>query len=436
MLNKIRIQNFKCLQDTKDIEIRPITFLVGPNSSGKSSIFQALLALKQTVESSDQRSALILQDYVDLGSYKDIFFKHDIKRDIIFDFESIGPLKYSVTFSVQEEGKAPGRLFVKSFEFSAEEASNSNGISYVPNKLNLIKSSKQKYTIEYEKNNNINKIPNINLKKFYIIIPEISKIDDKYSALKKFLMIFAAYEEFRIISSFSLIKSNIEDIFHHIFHIGPLRHEPERVYSASGAYPESVGKYGQRTIDIILYEKKIKDKIKKWLEKFNISLKFSLEELKKGSRRYEALLKDYFTKTEVNLADVGFGTSQILPILVQGFLSPSDAILLLEQPEIHLHPKAQCTMGDLLVDIVKNANRKLIIETHSDLLIDRVCKHILLKDSKISPDDIIIYYFDPSKEGTIIKPITINENAQYENFPEGFFEERFEEAMHRAELMQ
>lgn len=138
----------------------------------------------------------------------------------------------------------------------------------------------------------------------------------------------------------------------------------------------------------------------------------------------------------MNLADVGFGISQILPIIVQGFTSPPDATLLLEQPEIHLHPKAQFVMGDLLVDIAKT-NRRLIIETHSDLLIERVCKHILLKDdTKITPEDIIIYYFEPTKEGTIVRPITVNKNAQYEDFPEGFFEERFEEALSRAELME
>lgn len=447
MLNKIRIQNFKCLHDTQDMEIKPITFLVGPNSSGKSSIFQALLALKQTVESSDQRSALILQDYVDLGSYKDVFFKHDIKKDIIIDFESIGPLKYSVTFSVQEGKKTPGQLFVKLFEFSAKEASGLEKISYLPNKLKLIRASKQEYTMEFEKNNNLETISDINLQKFYIISSEkLRKVPKKDIKTDRTDIIKKSIEEeekdfekrmdsFRKILAFDTVKSITEDIFYHILHIGPLRHEPERVYSASGAYPESVGKYGQRTIDIILYNKKIRNKIKKWLEKFNISLDFSLEELKKGSKRYEMLLKDYFTKVKVNLADVGFGASQILPILVQGFISPSNAILLLEQPEIHLHPKAQCIMGDLLVDIVKDTDKRLIIETHSDLLIDRVCKHILLEDSKISPEDIIIYYFDPSKEGTIVKPITVNENAQYENFPEGFFEERFEEALHRAELI-
>ncbi|OYT61956.1 hypothetical protein B6U67_05050 [Methanosarcinales archaeon ex4484_138] len=145
------------------------------------------------------------------------------------------------------------------------------------------------------------------------------------------------------------------------------------------------------------------------------------------------MLRDPNTKTEVNLVDVGFGASQILPIIVQGFNAPKNSLILIEQPEIHLHPKAQATMGDLLVDIAKSNDRKLIIETHCDLLIQRVCKNILQK--KIDHADIVIYYFEPTDNGTEIKTITINENGQFENFPDGFFEEGFEEAMEMAELM-
>lgn len=418
MLKKIRIQNFKCLKDTKDIEIRPLTFLVGPNSSGKSSVFQSILALKQTVESGDQRSPLILQDYIDLGSYKDVFFNHDTKKDIKIDFENINSLKWSVTFSVQENERTPGKIFVKSFEFSGRKSDSKS----IFGGLKIVKEQKgEDYKIKIEDKENVSEKP-FNLNKFYIITTKEPIL------LPKMEIASAVYR-------FIPVRIETEKLFDHIYHIGPLRNELERVYSASGAYPQGVGKYGQWTIHLIQYNEKIRDITKYWLEKFNISVDFTLEELKKGSKRYEIVLKSYFTKTDVNLADVGFGASQILPIIVQGFTAPEYSTLLLEQPEIHLHPKAQCVMGDLLVDIIKTKKR-LIIETHSDLLIDRVCKHILLKDeTKIIPDDIIIYYFEPTKDGTKIRPITVNEDAQYENFPEDFFKERFEEALSRAALM-
>ena len=435
MLKRIRIQNFKCLRDTKDIEIRPVTFLVGPNSSGKSSVFQAILALKQTVESSDQRSPFILQDYVDLGSYKDVFFRHDTRKDIKIEFEDNDSFRWSVVYSIQED-KEPGRIIIKELDFSAPEVHHGKvakeGDS-ASSDIRLVRDQEiSKYMIESGNKKILNK--SFDLKKFYIISPK-EPID--ISASKAGLATPISPEKLESVYVFPLIRRRTETLFEHIYHIGPLRHEPERVYSASGAYPQYVGKYGQWTIDILQYDEEVRNTIKKWLKKFGIALDFSLEELKRGSKRYEILLTDYFTNTRVNLADVGFGASQILPIIVQGFTSPPNATLLLEQPEIHLHPKAQCIMGDLLVDIAKTDNKRLIIETHSDLLIERVCKHILLRDeTRISPEDIIIYYFEPSREGTIVRPITVNENAQYENFPEGFFEERFEEALARAELME
>ena len=423
MLRKIRIENFKCLRDTKGLEIRPLTFLVGPNSSGKSSIMQAILALKQTVESGDMKSPLILKDYIDLGSYKDVVFEHNMGNDIKISFEDINANKWSVIFSAQEKGIKAGKIFVKSFEFSPARAA---GLSVSGEKVSLrlpqrIRTVKERDGSSYETMIDDEIITTgYDLKKFYLFYPT-EKIET------------SSEEEIKLFYPYFVITALTESLFSHIYHIGPLRHEPERVYSASGASPQSVGRSGQWTIDMIQYEVEIRRTIKAWLEKFSISREFALKELKKGSKRYEIILKDYFTRIDVNLADVGFGTSQILPIIVQGFTSPPHSTLLIEQPEIHLHPKAQYTMGDLLVDIVKKRDVRLIIETHSDLLIHRVCKHILLEE--ITPDDIIIYYFEPGKEGVVVKPITINENAQFENFPEGFFEERFEEALEHAELM-
>lgn len=176
----------------------------------------------------------------------------------------------------------------------------------------------------------------------------------------------------------------------------------------------------------------MKDFVKKWFNEFNISSDFKLEELRKDSKRFEVLLKDYHTGIWVTIADVGFGASQLLPIIVECF-NPQSSTIFIEQPEIHLHPKGQASMGDLLVDSTKNTKKSIIIETHSDLIISRVCTHVVKGD--INPEDIAIYYFDPSKDGTIIIPIKINKEGQMVNFPEGFFEERFNEVAERTDII-
>jgi len=135
---------------------------------------------------------------------------------------------------------------------------------------------------------------------------------------------------------------------------------------------------------------------------------------------------DSATKMRVNLADIGFGASQTLPIIIQSFYSARGSVLLIEQPEIHLHPRAQSILGDLFIDAILNSRRTLVVETHSEHILARVRRRIAEK--KLTKEDIAIYYFNPTTKGTDIMEVTINDNGQYENFPEGFFEEDLVEA--------
>ena len=433
VFSKIHVKNFKALRDTGELDVKPLTFLVGPNSSGKTSLIQAILSLRQTVQSPDQQTPLILNDYVDLGSYRDVVFKHDEKNDIHINFE-IPDVRCDMVFSVYRSGKHQGVIYLKSLDFNGKKmpvlqrGKNKHGercISFSVQK----KDGGSGHFITIKDEDDIDE-QTIKLLKFYIILPEKGYKD--LSTFEEYL-----WKHSNLLFATVLLGRIIENIFDGVYHIGPLRNEPERTYLAAGASPSDVGKWGEETVDILLFKEELKEKVKTWFGRFGISLDFDLEELKGKSGGatsvYNIMLKDPNTKTEVNLVDVGFGASQILPIIVQGFNASKNSLILIEQPEIHLHPKAQATMGDLLVDIIKSNERKLIIETHCDLLIRRVCKNILQK--KIEHTDVVIYYFEPTDNGTEIKKITINENGQFENFPEGFFEEGFEEAMEIAELM-
>lgn len=430
VFSKIHIKNFKALRDTGKLDVKPLTFLVGPNSSGKTSLIQAILALRQTVDSPDQQTPLILNDYVDLGSYRDVVFKHNEKNDIHINFE-IPDIRCELVFSVYTSGKNKGIIYLKSL--------------YVNGKDVPMPQKEKKKFLERDINFSVQKRAKGG--RYFITIKDKDKRIEQPIKLLKFYMISLEkeYKDFNeyfwkhpnLLFTTVLFGTIIKNIFDGVYHIGPLRNEPERTYLAAGASPSDVGKWGEETVDILLFKEELKEKVKTWLGRFDISMEFDLEELKGKSGGatsvYNIMLRDPNTKTEVNLVDVGFGASQILPIIVQGFNAPKNSLILIEQPEIHLHPKAQATMGDLLVDIAKSNDRKLIIETHCDLLIRRVCKNILQK--KIDHTDVVIYYFEPTDSGTEIKTITINENGQFENFPDGFFEEGFEEAMEMSELM-
>lgn len=146
----------------------------------------------------------------------------------------------------------------------------------------------------------------------------------------------------------------------------------------------------------------------------------------------EVLLDDEKQCLSFNLSDVGFGVSQILPIIVQGFYADDDSLILIEQPEIHLHPKLQAEMGNLLVEIAKSG-KQLIIETHSEHLLLRLQR--LVAEGRLSNDNLAIYYFKYGSAGTKIQRISIDKFGQFENWPKGFFEEDIEESFAITEAM-
>ena len=433
MIDKIHLKNFKALRDTGELEIKPITFLVGPNSSGKTSLIQAILALRQTVRSQDPHTPLILDDdYINLGSYRDAVFGHDEKNEIGIGFEA-GEKRWEIVFSVYRSGNNQGAIYLKSLDFDGENISmpqkEKGKIAKKSINFSIIKKGRGGgHFITTKDEKDFGEQP-IELSKFYGILFK------KYKDSSKYFDYLWAHPSLLFAN---MVAGNlIEVIFKNIHHIGPSRDEPERTYTATGASPSEVGKWGEGSVNILLLKKGIREKVREWLMNFGISLDFDLEELsgKTGgsTNTYKIMLIDPNTKTEVNLVDVGFGASQILPIIVEGFNAPKNSLVMIEEPEIHLHPRAQSTMGDLLVDIAKFNEKKLIVETHCDLLIRRVCKNIL--QGNIDHTDVVIYYFEPTESGTEVKTITINKNGQFENFPDGFFEESFEEAMEMAELM-
>jgi len=433
MIKDWQIKNFKSLRDSNKINIKPITFLVGPNSSGKTSFLQSILMLRQTVESKDPRSALILQDHIDLGSFKDVVWKHNLKNIISVNFSDSNS-NYEFDFAFQKKNE---KVYLKRYrtfgEYNGELGKFNYDIEVNERGNNRYYMKMLDYPVFKGKNFKVD------FYKFYKSRPdflqqvdfsfEYDDLSDKeIEKIKKSLKL--DLEKIKFITFLDKKESDLENVFKNIFHIGPLRNEPERVYTASGAFPLEVGKSGEWVVEKLVSIKNSQEKVKKWFKCFEIASDFKVAELKKGSKRYELIIKEFYTGEWVNLVDVGFGASQILPIIVEGFIS-KDSLILIEQPEIHLHPKAQATMGDLLIDISSQQNNKIIIETHSDLIISRICTRIAKGDFKSS--DVAIYYLNPTENGAEIIDVTINENGQYENFPDGFFEERYTEAMETAE---
>ncbi len=121
--------------------------------------------------------------------------------------------------------------------------------------------------------------------------------------------------------------------------------------------------------------------------------------------------------SRANIMDVGYGVSQSLPILVD-VRSHRQSVFLLQQPEVHLHPRAQAELASLFVASYKKNGNHFMIETHSDYIIDRI--RILAKKQVIDPDDVSILYFAPERNAVKIHNIGLDENGDLEGVPEGY----------------
>ena len=444
MFKQLRIRNFKSLADTGDLAMKPLTILVGPNSSGKSALFKALLALKQTAESRDLQSPLVVNgDYVKLGTYRDFIYGHDLSK--VFSIEaglSTSPVLYCISLRISllnlyhETSEIPSSTedLGIGVEFQYNQRTQQiqvKAVSATQGPLDLLRVTRDRKGV-YKANTPLSS-GNIALNKFYLLRPELPDLSGSGEA--------SLEERRRSLDHSSLLSGFgqvIQGLLGYTFYLGPLRAAPERFYVAGGESPPDVGLAGERAVDVLRVHRKrisfsIKDasskelgeRVEEWVKRFGFSLEVKFSQA--SPTVYEVRFVDPHTKIPVNIADVGFGASQVLPVIVEGFYSPPGCTFLIEQPEIHLHPKAQATLGDLLVDLSKN-DRQVIVETHSEHLINRV--QLRIADETIDRSDVAIYYFEATEQGTQIREVGLTEYGQYvsETLPEDFFNEDFAEA--------
>jgi len=146
---------------------------------------------------------------------------------------------------------------------------------------------------------------------------------------------------------------------------------------------------------------------------------FAVEEIASGTDLYELRVTVSGGKTRVSVTDVGFGVSQVLPVLVQVFYAPSRSSVILEQPEIHLHPAAQSELGDVLLAAVKDNGVQLLVETHSEHLLRRLQRRIA--EGEIDDEDVALYFVETRSGRSKIFELTVDQYGNIINWPAEFF---------------
>ena len=552
MLREYRLTNFKAFGETVTIPIRPLTLIFGANSSGKSSIFQSLLLLKQTLKEAKNPSTALLPkgSLVDLGTYRDFVHRHETERmfevEARFALEKTDSLHKLTQKIIESAGATNAGLSVQFFTYDERSFApvlqriditlgdqGEDVISYLP----LNQTDEQKERIERIRQEAFKEASEYSLRflahRFlaHAIMPnpdsefwrhwwkcaksyideELDKADAEkrlyppterkewkelgaelrydhiYEALENYPFedamqdledaLFYSYVDyknflpqshkniiteslFRVeyfypyrgpsesgvadgldISPFILHLCDAFRLFlENLMYLGPLRSQPERFYTFSGDMTEYVGQSGEYLPSILFKDQELVEQLNSDLERLGVKYRVELDKLQyedKGpSNVFSLRLVDTGTGIDASLRDVGFGISQVLPIVAQSRLSEKKT-LLIEQPEIHLHPAHQAELGDMFIrSALGEQKNTLLLETHSENLILRILRRIRETNDNelpegfppIRPEDVAILYVQPGENGAEVIEIPVTEDGDFASpWPQGFFEESIKE---------
>lgn len=454
MLKKLSLKNFKGISVLSDLEFKPITILCGTNSSGKSSILKSILLAMQSAESQSNDSPLLFNGkYTKLGAFFDVIHNHDLKKEMLlsytFNFLDLQEQirKYKISRMIKDffnienfKDKENAVTFSLGFKcLNSEIILSSFSISNDKVKIFLEHCKDNKYKLicnnifTYEKrkeNSGLTLETDVELMYINSINPRIKISAANTSSQDDFAN--ARYIDMTCHYSSVIFQILLEQISY----LGPLRKEPVRRY----IYEEEISSIGCRGENAAYIYSKVKEnKVKsffyntkkntfemneykfstalnKWLSQMNI-IDFDNNQMKEIIR----LNVKNSSGVKVDISDVGFGVSQILPILIEGLRMESGQTLLLEQPEIHLHPKLQMQITDFFIAMALN-NKNTIIETHSEHLIKRLVRRSL-EDDSIS-ELINIYFINENSE---FEKIIIDKHKGIINWPKDFFDQAVEE---------
>ena len=448
MITHLRAENFKSWKDTGDLRLGRLTGLFGTNSSGKTSILQILPLLKQTAEFPDPNRVLYTgkdDSPVYLGTFQEIIHgqRPDATVKLSFTWRLAEPLslvdlgrpssvaglafpEFSFQTSIIREGDGP---VVDSFEYGVgtqvfgmhRNEDRTYGLTYRDRvKPQGWQPGSDVYTF-ISPDPNFSKIPLPPPVKCYGFPPEagVYSVELKDQRNRGGSTKLDAYDVSRPhYSGLPPLQLAFENLFAKVHYLGPLRSYPRRVYGWGGEKPADTGWDGKEVVPALLASKTAMQ-VADWLKQMGLIQSFKLQPVGDSGTIYQCRVKATPTATEVLLPDVGFGVSQILPVLVNCAMLPEGSTLLLEQPEIHLHPFAQAALADVLIDAITSRNLQIIVESHSEHLLRRIQRRIARE--VIHPDDVALYFCHVENGSSAVEALDVDAYGNIRNWPKDFF---------------
>lgn len=430
----VQFAGFRCFGRMEPVKMRPLTFLIGENSTGKTSFLAELRYVLEAARTEPERA--FNRDPFSLGGFDQIVRQTSGRSKRIEAFKMM--IRADSARTRREEPSGPvtqtyglTRGTPQPEVRSLEILTNAGGIRVTRTSTSidgvLIAPDKSEHPLK----GHFTRIPPYRLAMPLALVAEdILRFgiadrpgdDRRLDRLAQQLRTMAGNIR-NALSEWLYGPRRLRGLFGagDTYAFAPVRSEPQRTYTPSELVTSSQGGH----VPLALARAKsrasdqwdgIRDSLNAFGKAAGLFSDIDVRHFgKSDTDPFQILLK--INGPSVNLADVGYGVNQILPVLYQLQTSSTGDTFLLQQPEVHLHPRAQAELGSLFARIVATGNsigaksrRTFVIETHSDYLVDRA--RIDVAEGRLSPDDITILFFERGKHEVTVRNLFLNDNGE------------------------
>lgn len=368
MLEKVRIKNYKAFRQEEVLELRPVTLLIGKNSSGKSSLCKLLPLLENALSGMMDVPLLLRNSDISLGSrFEDLFYNH-LTTDLQIGAGFEDGTQISATYVMDG-----GNIMVYLYEAS-------HGGKHVQENYNNVQESLGQH--------------------------------------------FKGLVNERVFQELGL---DVGSLRFHVDYLGPVRMEASRTLTFEGFGSDiAVGLRGENTYKILLnsylQDGGLFGAVSDWMEKYMESQRLVIRQEAPG------VYGMYVDRNgvRVNIADMGFGLSQVLPVITQSYQKKGRGIAVIEQPVLHLHPAVHANVAYRLAEAAKGTGKKYLIESHSENFLLGLRNMVSNPAVDFGPQDVIVYFVEGDEEGAYLTTIEIDDRGELSSWPAGVFGESFD----------
>ena len=443
-MDSITLKGFRCFREEQTARLAPLTLLVGENSTGKTSFMAMIRALWDTAH------GFQIPDFketpYDLGSFDEIAHHRDRREgptnsfEAGFDFvptgEEVktrrGAYRFEATFERMGTVPVPARRRLERGNYWVEER-------LLENRNWQVRVGTSKGVWQYQERSDRKNTPldlnTLTIRPLYLSFSLARYSVDKGSSKP----VFSALEDSPPITNRELsvldrfvLDSTIGVPFYEEaqrpFASAPVRSKPSRTYDPARPAPDPEGAYVPMYLASVYFRNRsawndLKDRLEDFGRASGLFDEISVKPLgRRDAEPFQVQVRKFGGKLKGprrNLIDVGYGVSQALPMITELLRREAPSMFLLQQPEVHLHPSAQAALGSLFCEIA-SPERRLVVETHSDHLLDRVRMDVRDARTRLKPEDVSILFFERNGLDVDIHELKLDEHGNVGGQPEGY----------------